>query len=104
MSVMFRRFALLLGAVLVIALSGCAGGPKKASTGEFVDDTIITTRVKTELFKEPDIKSAQVAVETFKGEVQLSGFVSNRQTIDKAVAIARKVPGVKSVKNSLVLR
>ncbi|WP_432241369.1 BON domain-containing protein [Herbaspirillum robiniae] len=104
MSVSFRRFALPVAAAFAFAAAGCASTAKQASTGEYLDDTVITTKVKTELFKEPDLKSGQISVETFKGEVQLSGFVSSRAAIDKAVAITRQVEGVKGVKNSMILR
>ena len=83
---------------------GCSPTAKQESTGEFVDDSVITTKVKTALFNEPLLKSAEVNVETFKGEVQLSGFVITQANIDKAVDITRGVPGVKSVKNDMRLK
>ena len=104
MSTFFRSVAVLFAAVFVIALSGCGSTPKQSSTGEYIDDTVITTKVKAELLKEPDLKSGQISVQTYKGEVQLSGFVGSQASIDKAVGIARKVEGVKNVKNSMVLR
>jgi osmotically-inducible protein OsmY len=86
---------------LLACLLGCASTATQEGTGEYLDDTVITTRVKAALFSEPDLKSAEVNVETFKGVVQLSGFVSSQKNIDKAVAIARGVPGVTSVKNAM---
>ncbi|MGZ3771372.1 MAG: BON domain-containing protein [Bdellovibrio sp.] len=83
---------------------GCASTEKKEGAGEYVDDSVITTKVKTQLLAEPELKSAQISVETYKGVVQLSGFVSSKADIKKAVEIARGVKGVSSVKNDMVLR
>jgi osmotically-inducible protein OsmY len=70
-------------------------------TGGYVDDSVITTKVKAAIFEEPSLKSAEINVETFKGTVQLSGFVSSRADINKAVEVARNVKGVTSVKNDM---
>jgi len=83
---------------------GCASTSTKEGTGEYFDDTAITTKVKAAVFNEPTLKSAEINVETFKGVVQLSGFVNSREDINKAVEVARKVPGVKSVKNDMRLK
>jgi osmotically-inducible protein OsmY len=83
---------------------GCASTAKHEGTGEYVDDTVITGKVKTAIFNEPTLKSAEINVETFKGVVQLSGFVSSRDAETTAVAVARKVAGVKSVKNDMRLK
>ena len=88
-------------AVLLISFLGCASTPKQEGTGEYLDDTVITTKVKAAVFSEPSLKSAEINVETFKGVVQLSGFVSSRADINKAVAVARSVKGVESVKNDM---
>jgi len=80
---------------------GCAGTAKQESTGDYIDDTVLTTKVKTAVFNEPSLKSAEINVETLKGVVQLSGFVNSQADIDKAVEIARAVPGVRSVKNDM---
>ncbi len=77
---------------------------KQEGTGEYVDDTVITTKVKAAVFNEPTLKSAEINVETFKGVVQLSGFVSSQADISKAVEVARSVRGVKSVKNDMRLK
>ena len=98
---LFNRFAVFFSALLLTSLLGCASTATQEGTGEYVDDTVITTRVKAALFSEPALKSAEVNVETFKGVVQLSGFVGSQKNIDKAVQIARGVPGVTSVKNSM---
>ncbi len=99
-----QRIAALLFAASLLALVGCASTPMQEGTGEYVDDSVITTKVKAELFNEPSLKSAEINVETFKGVVQLSGFVSSSANIDKAVSIARAVKGVTAVKNSMRLK
>lgn len=77
---------------------------KNESAGDYMDDTIITTKVKAAVLQEPSLKSAEINVETSKGRVQLTGFVSSRADIDKAVQVAKAVKGVKSVKNDMVLK
>lgn len=99
-----NRFMTFILALLLASLIGCAEPSKRESVGEYVDDTVITTRVKAAIFNEPSLKSAQINVETYKGTVQLSGFVSSRDNINRAVAVARGVKGVTSVKNDMVLR
>jgi osmotically-inducible protein OsmY len=80
---------------------GCAGTATRESTGDYFDDTVLTTKVKAAVFDEPSLKSAEINVETFKGMVQLSGFVNSQADINKAVEIAREVPGAKSVTNDM---
>lgn len=80
---------------------GCASTSSQEGTGEYIDDSVITTKVKAAIFNEPTLKSAEINVETFKGVVQLSGFVNSQSDIYKAVEIARGVKGVKSVKNDM---
>jgi len=77
---------------------------KKESAGEYIDDSVITTKVKAAVLKEPTLKSAEINVETYKGVVQLSGFVNSKADIDKAVEIARSIKGVTSVKNDMRLK
>jgi len=101
---LFNRFTTLSLAILLSFLLGCAGSPTTEGTGEYVDDTVITTKVKAAIFDEPTLKSAEINVETFKGTVQLSGFVNSRADINKAVEVARSVKGVKSVKNDMRLK
>jgi hypothetical protein len=96
-----NRFIAFLSAILMASLLGCAPTPTKEGTGEYFDDSVITTKVKTAILEEPTLKSAEINVETFKGAVQLSGFVSSRAAVDKAVEVAGKVKGVKSVKNDM---
>jgi osmotically-inducible protein OsmY len=88
-------------AVLLASMLGCAATSTSEGTGGYIDDSVITTKVKAAIFQEPSLKSAEINVETFKGTVQLSGFVSSRGDIDKAVEITRGVAGVKSVKNDM---
>jgi osmotically-inducible protein OsmY len=95
--------AVFLGVVLATVL-GCAPTPTKEGTGEYVDDTVITTKVKAAIFNVPSLKSSEINVETFKGTVQLSGFVRYQADIDRAVEVARGVNGVKSVKNDMRLK
>jgi len=97
----FPAFAL---AVTLLTVTACASSPKSEGSGEYVDDSFITTKVKAQLFDEPDLRSGEINVETFKGVVQLSGFVNSNANINKAVEIARQTHGVKSVKNDMRLR
>ena len=97
----FKSISAFLAAITMIFMLGCASTTKHEGTGEYVDDSVITTKVKAEIFEEPGLKSAEINVETFKGVVQLSGFVSSQASIDKAVQVARAVKGVKSVKNDM---
>ena len=99
-----NRFVTLVFAVLLASLLGCAGTSTKEGTGEYFDDTVITTKVKAAIFNEPSLKSAEINVETFKGVVQLTGFVSSRADINKAVDVARGVMGVTSVRNDMRLK
>ena len=99
-----NRFATFIFAILLASLSGCASTPTQEGTGEYVDDTVITTKVKAAIFDEPSLKSAEINVETFKGTVQLTGFVSSRAAINKAVEVARGVKGVTSVRNDMRLK
>jgi osmotically-inducible protein OsmY len=97
-----RRLAtMLFAASLVATLAGCASTATKEGTGEFIDDSVITAKVKASIFNEPTLKSTEINVETFKGDVQLSGFVAQPQDAQKAVEIARGVKGVVSVKNDV---
>ncbi len=91
-------------AVILITAVGCASTATQEGTGEYVDDSVITTKVKAALFNEPTLKSSEINVETFKGSVQLSGFVSTQTAINKAVELSRHVAGVKSVKNDMRIK
>lgn len=94
----------LSATVLLLALAGCAGTPTKESMGEYIDDSVITTKVKAAVFNEPTLKSMQINVETFKGTVQLSGFVSSPEDVGTAEKAARGVNGVKLIRNDLLVR
>jgi len=89
---------------LIAVFLGCASTRTQQSTGEKVDDSVITTKVKAAIFNDPSLKVFQINVETFKGEVQLSGFVDSAQSVKKAGEVARGVNGVKSVKNNLIVK
>lgn len=98
---LFNLFANLFLVILLVSLLGCASTSKQEGTGEYFDDSVITTKVKAEIFNDASLKSSEINVETFKGVVQLSGFVNSQADIDRAVEVARKVNGVKSVKNAM---
>jgi osmotically-inducible protein OsmY len=95
-------FVICIG--LIAVFLGCASTPTREGTGEYVDDSAITTKVKAAILNEPSLKVFQINVETFKGEVQLSGFVDSTQSVNKAGEVARGVGGVKSVKNNLIVK
>lgn len=85
-------------------LAGCAGSATSTSTGQYIDDATITAKVKTELLRAEEVGGWQVNVETFKGRVQLSGFVTSNDEKKKAEQLARNVEGVKSVENDLIVK
>ncbi|MEM6159152.1 BON domain-containing protein [Erwinia sp. P6884] len=90
--------------VVAITLSACAPTPTKEGTGGYIDDTVITTKVKTELLKDESLKSTEINVETFKGHVQLSGFVTSPQMANRAVQLTRSVKGVTAVSNKMQIK
>ena len=99
-----KRMSVLLVAITMAAIVGCASTPRSEGTGEYIDDSVITAKVKAAIFKEPTLKSSEINVETFKGQVQLSGFVSSRMNMQHAVEVTRGVGGVKSVKDDMRLK
>ena len=99
-----RTFGILVLAIVLAFAWGCGSTATREGTGEYVDDSVITTKVKTAIFNDPSLKVNEINVETFKGVVQLSGFVNSRADIDKAVQVARGVAGVKSVKNAMQVK
>jgi osmotically-inducible protein OsmY len=99
-----RLLMKVLVALVIGAVAGCASSPTQESTGQYIDDTAITAKVKTAIFNDPGLKSLEINVETFKGVAQLSGFASSRDDINRAVEIARNVDGVTSVKNDMQLK
>jgi osmotically-inducible protein OsmY len=90
--------------ILIAFIAGCAGTATRESTGEYIDDSVLTSKIKAEIFNDPMLKVFQINVESFKGVVQLSGFVNSAQASARAVEVATSVKGVKSVKNSLVVK
>ncbi len=96
-----NRLNLLLATIALTVMVGCASTAKKEGTGEYIEDSVITTKVKAAVLNEPTLKSSEINVETFKGVVQMSGFVNSKADIDKAVGLARQVKGVSSVKNDM---
>ena len=103
-----KLFKVLAGAlvavVVALTLSACAPTPKEEGTGGYIDDTVITTKVKAQLLNDDELKSREINVETFKGRVQLSGFVSSPQMASRAVEVTRTVKGVKSVVNNMQIQ
>jgi len=95
----FIQYSVML--LLIVGLAACASTSKQSSVGEYVDDTVITTKVKSLLAADDFLKSFEISVETYKGVVQLSGFVASQDAVNKAVEIAGSVQGVASVKNDL---
>ncbi|HBA89104.1 MAG TPA: transporter [Geobacter sp.] len=101
----FRRtLQVLICASLFSASIGCAANQKHESTGEYLDDSVITTKVKAAIFKEESLKTLQINVKTYKGQAQLSGFVDSKESAVKAGEIAERVKGVESVKNDLTVK
>lgn len=99
-----HRFAAALAAVMIAVLAACAPTSTRESTGEYIDDAAITTKVKAALAADPVAKASQVKVTTYKGTVQLSGFVDTPEAARRAAELAREVNGVKAVKNDTVVR
>jgi len=96
--------SVLLLTVALLVSTGCASSATQSSTGEYIDDAVITTRVKAAIFNEATLKSAQINVETYKSVVQLSGFVDSRNDVTKAGTLARAVAGVESVRNDIIIK
>ena len=100
-SIGIRYFVVLM---LMVTFAACASTPKQESTGQYVDDSVITSKVKSLLGADDFLKSFAISVETYKGIVQLSGFVDSQSAVNKAGQIAGSVAGVKSVKNNLIVK
>jgi osmotically-inducible protein OsmY len=94
----------LLALVLVLSVAGCAGTKVTESTGEYFDDSMITAKIKSAILSDSRLKSMDITVSTFKGIVQLSGFVDSKGVVDRAVQVSRTIKGVKAVNNSLVVK
>jgi len=100
----FKYIASIIFALTMVTILGCASTAQKEGTGEYIDDSVITTKVKAAVLKEDTLKSSEINVETYKGVVQLSGFVNSEADIKKAVEVTRNVKGVTSVKNDMRLK
>jgi len=104
MAKLHRMLKFLVCIGLITTYLGCAATQKQESTGQYVDDSVITTKVKAAIFNDTTLKTLQINVETFKGVVQLSGFVDSAQSVKKAGEVAGGVEGVKEVKNDLIVK
>jgi len=100
----FKRVSVILATVALTALVGCASTSKTEGTGQYIDDSVITTKTKAAIFNDPSLKSTEINVETFKGKVQLSGFVNSQADINRAVVLTQGIAGVTSVKNDMRLK
>jgi hypothetical protein len=100
-NIVIHCLALLM---LIATFTACASTRTHESAGEYVDDSVITTKIKSMLAEDDFLKSFQISVESFKGTVQLSGFVNSQKAVDKAVEIVRSVKGVKFLKNNLIVK
>jgi osmotically-inducible protein OsmY len=96
--------ALFLVVVMAAAVTGCSSAPTQQSTGQAIDDGVVTARVKAKLVGDPVTKAHQINVETFKGTVQLSGFVETTEARTRALQLTKGVDGVKQVKDALEVR
>jgi osmotically-inducible protein OsmY len=99
-----RYLSAVFLAVTLGTVVGCASTRTQQGTGEYIDDSVITTKVKAALIEDPLTKALEIKVKTFKGEVQLSGFVSSRAEADRAIELARKVGGVTAVKDDMEIK
>lgn len=99
-----QKLAKYFGYFALVFIVACASGPGQTGAGEYIDDSVITTKVKAAIFNEPTLKSAEINVETFKGVVQLSGFINSNADMAKAVELTKTVNGVDSVKNDMRLK
>jgi len=100
-NIVIRCFLVL---VLIVSASACASTSKQEGTGDYIDDSVITTKIKSQLATDDFLKSFQISVESRKGIAQLSGFVDSQKAVDRAGQIARGVDGVKSVRNDLIVK
>ncbi len=101
---MLRRAASVMLLSSITLLAACASTASHEGAGEYVDDSVITAKVKAAVLGDSSLKSSEINVETFKGRVQLSGFVNSKADVEQAMAVARKVSGVTSVANDMQLK
>ena len=98
------QYCVSLMLVCLLGLAGCAGSPTQESTGEYVDDSVVTTKVKTALIQDEQVDGGDIQVKTFKGVVQLGGFADSRSQSDRAMRIAERIEGVRDVKNDIRIK
>ena len=104
MKLIHKHIPILLISAVLFVIAACAATEKREGTGEYVDDSVITTKIKAAILNTPTLKVAEINVETFKGIVQLSGFVISREAANQAIEIARGIGGVKSVKDDMRIK
>ena len=104
MKAMSKYLSAVFLAVTLGSMAGCASTSDSSATGQYFDDSVITAKVKAAIFDDPTTKVTEINVETFKGVVQLSGFVTSRAAANRAVELARGVSGVKGVTNDMRLK
>jgi osmotically-inducible protein OsmY len=95
---------LLIAALLAVVIAGCAPAEKKQTSAEYIDDAWITSKVKGAFVRDPELSAAQIKVDTYQGEVQLSGFVADAGNVGKAAAVAGGVKGVTAVRNDIQVK
>lgn len=95
---------LAFASLLFASMVGCNSAPKKETAAEYIDDSYLTTKVKAAILRDPTLKSSEINVETYKGAVQLSGFVNSRSDINRAVEVTRTIRGVKAVRNDMQVK
>jgi osmotically-inducible protein OsmY len=100
----WKRLSAFVLALAFASVLGCAATETRQSTGEYFDDTWITTKVKAALVQDPVVKATEVNVETYKGVVQLSGFVSSDAAMEQAVKVTKGIQGVTSVRNDMRIK
>ena len=96
-----QSVTIALLSLLFASMLGCHSAPKKETTAEYIDDSYLTTKVKAAILRDPTLKSSEINVETYRGAVQLSGFVNSRSDINRALEVTRTVRGVKAVRNDM---
>lgn len=95
---------LLLSVLLLTVIPACSENTKRESTGEYLDDAVLTTKIKATFVGDSRLKAMDINVKTYRGVVQLSGFIDTQKEADRAVQLARTVKGVKAVNNSLIVK
>jgi len=104
MKQVIKFLSALFLALSLLTVIGCASTKTQEATGQYFDDSVITSKIKAAILHEPTLSSAEINVETFKGVVQLSGFISSNQDADRAIEVVRTIGGVKSIKNDMRLK